>query len=93
MSIRLTALALALSATSSSLHAQQVATTPVEPIRATTRLAAQGIGYSVVYQDPRLPAGPFQVKVVCTVGQLSAVAHCPTVGHDAHCPTAQIFCR
>src|SRR3712207_7476399 len=64
-----------------------------EPIRAFSRLASQGIGYSVLYQAPGTPAGPYRVKVVCTIGQVSATALCPTANYDSFCPTAQIVCR
>ena len=94
MHIRLAAFVLAIGAMSSGLHAQSFETRArVEPVRATARLATQGIGYSVVYQDPAVPTGPYRVKVVCTVGQISAIAQCPTTSHDAHCPMAQIVCR
>jgi hypothetical protein len=94
MHARLGLLAVALGTTLSAAQAQQTAVvTRAEPVRAISRLASQGIGYSVVYEDPAAPGGRYRVKVVCTVGQLSAFAVCPSAAHDAFCPTAQIACR
>jgi hypothetical protein len=91
MTIRRVSMALALCATISGANAQSVQTAArVEPIRAFSRLASNGIGYSVLYQGP---SAPYRVKVVCTVGQLSATALCPSGNYDAFCPTAQIVCR
>ena len=90
MTIRLVSMALALYAAISGANAQSVQTARGEPIRAFSRLASNGIGYSVLYQGP---TAPYRVKVVCTVGQLSATALCPSGNYDAFCPTAQIVCR
>lgn len=64
-----------------------------QPVLATARLASQGIGYSVVYHQAGAPQLSYRVKVVCTVGQLSATAQCPSPRHEAHCPAAVIVCR
>jgi hypothetical protein len=84
-------IALALCGTISGANAQSLQTAARgEPIRAFSRLASNGIGYSVLYQGP---SAPYRVKVVCTVGQLSATALCPSANYVAFCPTAQIVCR
>jgi len=94
MNARLVAVVLACGATFSTAHAQVVTmTTRGQPVRAIARLASQGLGYSVVYQDVGALAPSYRVKVVCTFGQLSAMAQCPSLSHDAYCPTAQIVCR
>jgi len=93
MIVRFAALLLTLGATSIAAHAQEFsAAARAQPILATARLASQGIGYSVVYQEPGRSAF-HRIKVVCTVGQVSATAQCPSAAHYAFCPTAQIVCR
>ena len=90
MTIRLVSMALALYAAISGANAQSVQTAARgEPIRAFSRLASNGIGYSVLYQGP---TAPYRVKVVCTVGQLSETALCQSGNYYAFCPTAQIVC-
>jgi hypothetical protein len=75
----------------SGAYAQSIQTAaPGGPIRAFTRSASHGIGYSVLYQGA---GAPYRVKVVCTVGQLSATAQCPSADYIAFCPNAQIVCR
>lgn len=94
MRFRLIAVVLALGAATSVAHAQQVTVvTRAQPVRAISSLASNGIGYSVAYAEPGGSIGAYRIKVVCTVGQVSAVAHCPTVRHEAHCPAALIVCR
>jgi hypothetical protein len=91
MTFRLLSIALALGAAISGANAQSLDTAArAEPIRAFSRLASNGIGYSVLYQGP---SAPYRVKVVCTVGQLSATALCPSANYVALCPTAEILCR
>ena len=94
MNARLLCLALALSATTSAAGAAELGrVTRGQPVRAFSSLASHGIGYSVLYQDPSAPAGPYRIKVVCRVGQVSAAAYCPTSSYYAYCPDALIACR
>jgi hypothetical protein len=94
MHARLLVTALALSAMSSAAGAAELGrVSRGEPVRAFSRLASHGIGYSVLYQDPSAPAGPYRIKVVCRVGQVSAAAYCPTASYLAYCPDALITCH
>lgn len=94
MRIRITAVVLALGAATSVAHAQQVTVVSrAQPVRVISSLASNGIGYSVAHQPPGDLTGAYRIKVVCTVGQVSAIAHCPTARHEAHCPAALIVCR
>ena len=94
MNARLLSIALALSATTSAASAAELGrVTRGQPVRAIASLASHGIGYSVLYQNPGAPAGPYRIKVVCRVGQVSAAAYCPTPSYYAYCPDALITCR
>jgi hypothetical protein len=94
MALRLLSVALALSTAASAVYAQTVdLVIGGQPIRATARLATQGIGYSVVRQPIGVEPRSYRVLLVCTVDGRNATANCPAPAHLAYCPYGIIVCQ
>jgi hypothetical protein len=94
MFLRLLSVALALSTAASGAHAQTIdVVIGGQPMRATARLATQGIGYSVVRQPRGVEPRSYRVLLVCTVDGRNATADCPTPAHQAYCPYGRIVCQ
>lgn len=68
-------------------------TAVIQPERAVSRLAEQGIGYSVLHESLGIPQRGYRVHVTCTVTETFTQAYCPTPQYEAYCPSATILCR
>jgi hypothetical protein len=88
-------LALAFASVLSGAQAADYAATvrSSQSTRAIVRLATQGLGYSVLHQNPNPVPAPNRVHVTCTIDESFATTFCPTQAYEAHCPNARIICR
>jgi hypothetical protein len=99
MTIRWIGAAIAAGLMASAAHAADYSarttrvTTVVHPERAISRLAEQGIGYSVLHEGLGVPQRGFRVHVTCTITETFTQAYCPTPQYEAYCPSATILCR
>lgn len=60
--------------------------------RAISRLADQGLGYSVLHDAPRGPQGSYRVHVTCAIDETFMQTYCPTPVYASYCPRARIVC-
>lgn len=99
MKIRLIGAAIAAGLLASAAHAADysVRTTRVtgviQPERAISRLAEQGIGYSVLHEAIGVPQRGYRVHVTCTITETFRQTYCPTPQYQAYCPSAAIVCQ
>lgn len=68
-------------------------TSVIQPERAISRLAEQGLGYSVLHEGIGVPQRGFRVHVTCTITETFAQTYCPTPRYQAICPSAAILCQ
>jgi hypothetical protein len=68
-------------------------TSVIQPERAISRLAEQGIGYSVLHEGLSAPQQGYRVHVTCTITETFTQTYCPTPQYEAYCPSATILCR
>ncbi|MEE1612324.1 hypothetical protein [Microvirga sp. CF3016] len=94
----LTGIALATGLMGSAALAADVATVSrfeaarLQPGRAISRLADQGLGYSVLHDAPRGPQGSYRVHVTCAIDESFMQTYCPTPVYASYCPRARIVC-
>lgn len=94
----LTGIALATGLMGSAALAADVATVGrfeaarLQPGRAISRLADQGLGYSVLHDAPRGPQGSYRVHVTCAIDESFRQTYCPTPAYVSYCPRARIMC-
>jgi hypothetical protein len=101
MSIRLIGAVLAAGMMASAAHAAdysvrtttRVTSVVIQPERAISRLAEQGIGYSVLHEAIGGPQQGYRVHVTCTITETFRQAYCPTPQYQAYCPSAAIVCQ
>jgi hypothetical protein len=99
MTIRLIGTALAAGLVVSAAHAADYSvrttrvTSVIQPERAISRLASQGIGYSVLHEAIGVPQQGYRVHVTCTITETFRQTYCPTPQYEAYCPSATIVCR
>jgi hypothetical protein len=99
MIIRLIGAAVAAGLLASSAHAADYSvrttrvTNVVQPERAISRLAEQGIGYSVLHEAVAGPQQGYRVHVTCTITETFRQTFCPTPQYQAYCPSAAIVCQ
>jgi hypothetical protein len=100
MTIRLIGAAIVAGLMASAAHAadysvrtQRVTSVVVQPERAVSRLAEQGIGYSVLHEAIGGPQRGYRVHVTCTITETFRQTYCPTPQYQAHCPSAAIVCQ
>jgi hypothetical protein len=60
--------------------------------RAISRLADQGLGYSVLHDAPSGPQGFYRVHVTCAIDESFMQTYCPTPVYASYCPRARIIC-
>jgi hypothetical protein len=63
-----------------------------QPSRAISRLATQGLGYSVLHEVPGVPQRSYRVHVTCAIDESFVQTYCPTPAYEAYCPSARIAC-
>ncbi|WP_457089531.1 hypothetical protein [Microvirga sp. P5_D2] len=68
-------------------------TSVLQPERAISRLAEQGIGYSVLHEAIGVPQQGYRVHVTCTIPETFRQTYCPTPQYQAYCPSAAIVCQ
>ena len=94
----LTGIALATGLMGSAALAADVATVSrfeaarLQTGRAISRLADQGLGYSVLHDAPRGPQGSYRVHVTCAIDESFMQTYCPTQVYVSACPRARITC-
>ncbi len=94
----LTGIALAAGLIGSAALAADVATVSrfeasrLQSGRAISRLADQGLGYSVLHDAPSGPQGFYRVHVTCAIDESFMQTYCPTPAYEAYCPSARIAC-
>lgn len=99
MTIRWIGAAMAAGLVASSAHAADYsvrttrATSIIQPERAISRLAEQGIGYSVLHEGLGIPQRGYRVHVTCTITETFRQTYCPTPQYQAYCPSATILCQ
>ncbi len=99
MTIRLVGVAIVAGLTISAAHAADYSvgttrvTSAVQPERAISRLAEQGIGYSVLREPVAGPQRGYRVLVTCTITETFRQTYCPTPQYQAYCPSAAIVCQ
>jgi hypothetical protein len=76
-----------------SVRTQRVTSVVVQPERAVSRLAEQGIGYSVLHEAISGPQRGYRVHVTCTITETFRQTYCPTPQYQAYCPSAAIVCQ
>ena len=64
----------------------------VEGTRAISRLADQGLGYSVLHDTPGIPQRSYRVHVTCAIDESFMQTYCPTPVYVSSCPRARIVC-
>ncbi|QRM29354.1 hypothetical protein [Microvirga sp. VF16] len=70
----------------------RVQTEWAQPGRAISRLADQGLGYSVLHDAPSGPQGFYRVHVTCAIDETFMQTYCPTPAYASYCPRARIVC-
>ncbi len=65
----------------------------VESTRAISRLADQGLGYSVLHDTPGIPQRSYRVHVTCAIDESFMQTYCPTPVYVSSCPRARITCE
>jgi hypothetical protein len=68
-------------------------TSVIQPERALSRLAEQGIGYSVLHEAVSGLQQGYRVHVTCTITETFRQTYCPTPQYQAFCPSAAIICQ
>ena len=66
--------------------------TRAQPDRAISRLATQGLGYSVLHAVPGVPQRSYRVHVTCAIDESFMQTYCPTPVYVSSCPRARITC-
>ncbi len=85
--------ALAAGAIGSSAQSAELTTvTQAQPSRAISRLATQGLGYSVLHEVPGIPQRSYRVHVTCAIDESFMQTYCPTPVYVSSCPRARITC-
>ena len=64
----------------------------IQPGRAISRLADQGLGYSVLHDAPSGPQGFYRVHVTCAIDESFVQTYCSTPAYASYCPRARIVC-
>lgn len=72
--------------------AELTTVTQAQPSRAISRLATQGLGYSVLHEVPGIPQRSYRVHVTCAIDESFMQTYCPTPVYEAYCPSARIAC-
>ena len=70
----------------------RVQTEWAQPGRAISRLADQGLGYSVLHDAPSGPQGFYRVHVTCAIDETFMQTYCPTPAYASYCQRARIVC-
>ncbi len=65
---------------------------PVEGTPAISRLADQGLGYSVLHDAPGIPQRSYRVHVTCAIDESFMQTYCPTPVYTSYCHSARIVC-
>jgi hypothetical protein len=60
--------------------------------RAISRLADQGLGYSVLHDVPGVPQRAYRVHVTCAIDESFVQTYCATPAYASYCPRARIVC-
>ena len=76
-----------------SVRTTRVTTVTMQPERAISRLAEQGMGYSVLHEAVGVPQRGYRVHVTCTITETFRQTYCPTPQYQAYCPSAAIVCQ
>jgi len=85
--------ALAVGMLGSAAQSADVTTiTSTQPSRAISRLATQGLGYSVLHETPGVAQRSYRVHVTCAIDESFLQTYCPTPVYEAYCPSARIAC-
>lgn len=93
---RLLSVAVAVGLSASAAHAQTVSSLfPGPQPRPSSRLADEGLGYTVVYPPTSARPGAFRVQLVCFGGGGHKSIFCPSTSHAGSClPTVStLACR
>ncbi len=77
---------------SAAQSAELITVTQAQPSRAISRLAIQGLGYSVLHEVPGVPQRSYRVHVTCAIDESFVQTYCPTPAYEAYCPSARIAC-
>ena len=77
---------------SSAQSAELITVTQAQPSRAISRLATQGLGYSVLHEVPGIPQRSYRVHVTCAIDESFMQTYCPTQVYVSACPRARITC-
>jgi hypothetical protein len=77
---------------SAAQSAELITVTQAQPSRAISRLAIQGLGYSVLHEVPGVPQRSYRVHVTCAIDESFMQTYCPTPVYEAYCPSARIAC-
>ena len=64
----------------------------IQPDRPISRLADQGLGYSVLHETPGIPQRSYRVHVTCAIDESFMQTYCPTPVYVSYCPSARIVC-
>ena len=65
---------------------------PLPPGLAISRLADQGLGYSVLHDVPGVPQRGYRVHVTCAIDETFMQTYCATPAYASYCPRARIVC-
>jgi len=95
MALRVLSVALAVILAASLAQAQTVGLLFGPQSPPASRLANEGLGYSVVYPPTGLEPRSFRVLLVCFGAEGPKTAYCPTPSHYGSCvpPVGTLVCR
>jgi len=65
---------------------------PLQPGLAISRLADEGLGYSVLHDVPGVPQTAYRVHVTCAIDETFVQTYCATPDYASYCPRARIVC-